>query len=66
MGSQNYATEKNMDALQEQGGLAKHVVLPKVVADAIHLTGLLGYWYIWVDRFCIIQDNDGLDKNKPS
>lgn len=61
-GRSDCAKKKNMDALRERGGLAKHMVLPRTVADAIRLTGLLGYRYIWVDRFCIIQDDDRPDK----
>ena len=31
--------------------------LPRTVWDAIILTGLLNYQYLWVDRFCVIQDD---------
>lgn len=31
--------------------------LPLVVEDAIKVTRNLGYRYIWVDRYCIAQDN---------
>ncbi|KAL0473794.1 heterokaryon incompatibility protein domain-containing protein [Neurospora intermedia] len=31
--------------------------LPLVVADAIKVTMNLGYRYLWVDRYCIPQDN---------
>lgn len=31
--------------------------LPKTFADAFHATRLLGYRYIWVDAFCIKQDD---------
>ncbi|RSL91434.1 hypothetical protein CEP52_014257 [Fusarium oligoseptatum] len=30
-------------------------VIPAVVQDAIHVTLELGYEYLWVDRYCIIQ-----------
>ena len=32
--------------------------LPKVIQDAIELTGMIGERYLWVDRFCIVQDGD--------
>jgi hypothetical protein len=28
-----------------------------IYSDTIQLTRLLGYKYIWIDTFCIIQDN---------
>ncbi|KAI1117642.1 heterokaryon incompatibility protein-domain-containing protein [Nemania sp. NC0429] len=31
--------------------------LPSVVSDAINITGVLGFKYIWVDSLCIIQDD---------
>jgi hypothetical protein len=32
--------------------------LPKTWKDAIYLTRLLGYNYIWIDALCMIQDSD--------
>jgi len=32
--------------------------LPRTIADAIHVTRELGYHYLWVDRLCVVQDND--------
>lgn len=31
--------------------------LPSVVSDAISITGVLGFKYIWIDSLCIIQDD---------
>ncbi|KAK0642909.1 heterokaryon incompatibility protein-domain-containing protein [Cercophora newfieldiana] len=31
--------------------------LPLVVRDAIHVTNALGYRYLWIDKFCIDQNN---------
>lgn len=33
--------------------------LPKTFQDAIHVTRMLGYRYIWIDSLCIIQDDPG-------
>jgi hypothetical protein len=30
---------------------------PKVIADAIRVTRMLGFRYLWVDRYCIPQEN---------
>lgn len=32
--------------------------LPKTFQDAIAVTGQLGVRYLWIDSFCIIQDDD--------
>ncbi|XPS76733.1 hypothetical protein M3J07_008780 [Ascochyta lentis] len=32
--------------------------LPKTIADSIHVVKLLGFKYLWVDRYCIDQSND--------
>jgi Heterokaryon incompatibility protein (HET) len=37
--------------------------LPSTIKDAIHATRRLGFHFLWVDRFCIIQDSD-IDKKK--
>jgi hypothetical protein len=31
--------------------------LPRTFLDAIRITSLLGYQYLWIDSLCIIQDN---------
>lgn len=31
--------------------------VPSTIEDAIHLTGQLGYRYLWIDRYCIPQNN---------
>lgn len=36
--------------------------LPQTIKDAVHITRVLGFCYLWVDAFCIIQD-DTYDKN---
>lgn len=37
------------------GCLPKH--LPRLIEDAIELTTKLGFKYLWIDRYCIPQDN---------
>lgn len=32
--------------------------LPKLIEDAINVASFLGYRYLWIDRYCIPQDND--------
>ncbi|KAJ4372250.1 hypothetical protein N0V83_004024 [Neocucurbitaria cava] len=35
-------------------------ILPAVISDAIKVTRLLGFRYLWIDKFCIDQDNPGI------
>lgn len=51
---------QNLDELTALNGL-KYEALPKTIADAMHVTALIGERYLWVDALCIIQD-DKLDK----
>lgn len=50
-------TKANIDARMESFDLAG---LPKTILDAIFVSKQLGFSYVWVDCFCIIQD-DGED-----
>ncbi|KAF8954325.1 heterokaryon incompatibility protein-domain-containing protein [Flammula alnicola] len=40
-----------------------HVPIPKTIADAIEITRFMGIPYLWVDAYCIIQ-NDPKDFNR--
>ncbi|KAF2678551.1 HET-domain-containing protein [Lentithecium fluviatile CBS 122367] len=52
-------TISNLDILQERNGLYKDAnMLPRVVRDAMGLVQSLEIPFIWVDRFCIVQDDD--------
>ncbi|KAF7536033.1 hypothetical protein G7054_g4890 [Neopestalotiopsis clavispora] len=46
----------NCDAMETPGSLEKDA-LPEVIADAINLCRQIGQRYLWVDRFCIVQDD---------
>lgn len=49
-------TTKNIATFEEKVDLKE---IPHTVADAITLCGKLGFQYLWVDRLCIIQDDEG-------
>lgn len=60
--SKSTCTEKaTLELLQQCGALKDAIPMPKTIAHAVHLTKLLGERYLWVDRFCIVQDG-GSDK----
>lgn len=46
----------NLKELEEVNSLGDSI-LPEVVADAVHLCAEIGHRYLWVDRFCIVQDD---------
>ncbi|KAM0420898.1 hypothetical protein ACHAPT_011287 [Fusarium lateritium] len=47
---------KNLAILEQTGGLAQ-IALPPIITDAMLLCKQLGEDYLWIDRFCIIQDD---------
>lgn len=52
------ATKSNIESLSTPGGLDQpSVEIPATIRDAMLLTSLLGWQYLWVDSFCIIQDD---------
>ncbi|KAJ3564682.1 hypothetical protein NPX13_g7757 [Xylaria arbuscula] len=51
----------NKDELTTPGGLRNIISLPKAIKDAITICQQLDYRFLWVDRFCIQQD-DGPNK----
>lgn len=51
------ATSHTISALEREGGLAS-VKIPATIQDAIVATKRLGLEYLWVDRICIVQDDD--------
>lgn len=50
------ASKENIDLIARPGGLPLQD-LPRAIRDAMDLTRLLGYRYIWIDSLCIIQDS---------
>jgi len=53
-------TRENTDSLQKPGSLAlenKGVRIPQTIRHAMGLVKLLACRYLWVDRFCICQDD---------
>ncbi|KAI1761589.1 heterokaryon incompatibility protein-domain-containing protein [Hypoxylon sp. FL1150] len=53
-------TMANLDALQVPGVLSennKNIVIPKTILHAMKLVNLLDIRFLWVDRFCICQDD---------
>ncbi|KAF7939987.1 uncharacterized protein EAE98_000114 [Botrytis deweyae] len=51
--------EDNLKILTQPGALRNaSQSLPKVILDAMELTTRLGQRYLWVDRLCIIQDQE--------
>lgn len=58
-----FKTLKNtLLGLMQPGSLLKNLdQFPTTIQDAITLTRLLGYRFLWVDSICILQDDD-LDK----
>lgn len=47
----------NLHSLEAVNGLA-NISFPDVIADTIALCRALGERYLWVDRFCIVQDDE--------
>lgn len=51
------STKGNIGQLREEHGL-KNSNLPKTILDSINLVSALGERYLWVDRLCIVQDDE--------
>ncbi|OTB00637.1 hypothetical protein M426DRAFT_15230 [Hypoxylon sp. CI-4A] len=60
----SYVWGKNEDAAKfARGGSTLSQPLPNVVEDALKVTVALGYRYLWVDKYCIDQQ-DGAKKHE--
>jgi hypothetical protein len=54
-------TEENLLELQEDGAFDREDVasrIPRTIKDVFRLVRLLGERYLWIDRFCIVQDSE--------
>ncbi|KAL3954839.1 hypothetical protein ACCO45_010402 [Purpureocillium lilacinum] len=54
-------TTRNLKELQQPGGLkalGTLELIPRTFRDAMSLAALLGIRYIWIDRLCVLQDDD--------
>ena len=54
-------TKENFSQLSKPGALCSETLLshlPATVRDALYLTKAMGERYLWVDRLCIIQNDD--------
>lgn len=55
-GNFHVLTKANLAQAQTPGGFSQFTLVPLLV-DIISLCKVLGQRYIWVDRFCIVQDD---------
>ncbi|KAM0302337.1 hypothetical protein ACHAPM_004329 [Fusarium culmorum] len=46
----------NVELWEKPGGL-RNISMPPLISDAMALCQKLGETYIWIDRFCIVQDD---------
>jgi hypothetical protein len=53
------ARRNNIREISKPYGLFRHLDdLPRVIRDALIFTKAIGERYIWIDRICIVQDDD--------
>jgi hypothetical protein len=53
-------TKENIESLQKPGALSEvntDIIVPRTIRHAMKLVAVLGERYLWVDRFCICQDD---------
>lgn len=50
-------TKESLERLEKPGSFTESLV-PKTIEDAIQACSALGFRYLWVDRLCIVQDDE--------
>lgn len=46
----------NSSTLQEPGALSEFAI-PQTISDSMDLVSRLGFQYLWIDAFCVVQDD---------
>ena len=57
------ASSLTIGGMRKEGGLPT-LGMPRTIEDAIRVCIFLGQKYLWVDRLCVIQDDDDDKKNQ--
>jgi hypothetical protein len=61
------ATTATLQELQKPEGLyRRNTSLPRTITDAVHLVDSLGERYLWIDRLCIVQDEEATKQQQLS
>lgn len=50
-------TKESLERMERSGGFMESP-LPRTIEDAIQACSALGFRYLWVDRLCIVQDDE--------
>lgn len=55
---QSRSSKGNIAQQEREGGLRKRGGMPETIIDAIEMVKQLGEKYLWVDAYCIVQDDE--------
>ncbi|CAA7267409.1 unnamed protein product [Cyclocybe aegerita] len=53
----------NLEQWKKPGGMLEYSEFPKTLGDAIALVRAMGESYLWIDALCIVQDDEGPDRD---
>lgn len=56
-------TKSNLASLKESGSIradADDLLIPNTIRDTLRLVSMLGERYLWIDAFCIVQDDQDM------
>ncbi|KAJ3508734.1 hypothetical protein NLJ89_g5591 [Agrocybe chaxingu] len=53
----------NFEQWKKPGGMPEYSKFPKTIADAMALVREMGEPYLWIDALCIIQDDEGPERD---